>query len=150
MPIGAVMHVDATLTLRSTTVAAAEMSRRLCVEPDASWEPGDSLARRRSPRMRRTDHGWAVHVAASDPDEALTGLLVRVETGAGALGTLLAEGGTRVDVVLLECDGPAPDDHPGFDAHIARLAAMLGTRLVAGDETAAGSARLSTWTSPQR
>lgn len=139
------MHVDATLTLRSATIAASTISQRLAIEPDHSWEPGDSLARRRSPRTTRCDHGWAVRAVASDPDRALADLLVRIEAGAGALGDLMAEGETRVDVVLLACDGPGDDTD--VEAGVTRLAATLGAGLVACSESAAGSARLLTWTS---
>ncbi|MBX7161834.1 MAG: DUF4279 domain-containing protein [Acidimicrobiia bacterium] len=137
------MHADATLTLRSKTVPAEAVTRRLELEPDHSWEPGDSLARRRSPRMRRVDHGWALQFSAADAGTALSGLLARVEPGADAIGDLVAEGDIRAELVLLECDGAG--DRGGVDAHVARLATALGSSLTSGGESAAGSARLCTW-----
>lgn len=140
------MHVDATFTLRSLTVAASDMTRRLAIDPDDSWEPGDSLARRRSPRMRRPDHGWVVRVAAADAAGALDALVARLVSGASALGSLLAESDTRVDVVVLACDAASQMQTAATGAEVDKLAAVIGTGLVVTGEMGAGSSRVCTWT----
>lgn len=143
------MYVDAALTLRSPTVTAAELSVALGVEADDSWEPTDSLARRRSPRMRRGDHGWALRVSGSDPIAALDELGGRLGACAEAVRPLVDAGDVAASVVLFTCDG-APSDPVAIGTGIQRLAATVGTVLVhnGGGEATNSAARVSTWVSP--
>lgn len=143
------MHVDAALTLRSENVTAEAMAAALGVEADDAWEPGDSLARRRSPRMRRGDHGLALRVSGNDAGAALGSLGARLGEGTEAAQRLVAGGEAEATVVLFVCGTPTDDPTAAVEAGIDRLADALGTDLAPSGERggAKGSAHLSTWTS---
>lgn len=140
------MHADATLTLRSPTLAAEHISLRLALDPDTSWEPGDSLARRRSPRTRRGDHGWAIRAHAADPSRALGQLLTRIGPAGASMHRLVADGDAHAELVLFTCDG-ANEPDGAVESEVARVGAALGTGLVPTGATGATSARIRTWAS---